>query len=282
MNKPETARMRRSRAQPPAGASYRVGQLSKLCGVSAQTIRFYVNEQLLPPPLKTARNMGWYSDTHVHLLELIQRLQRERFLPLKTIRALVQANDGLVFTGDDQERLDRLRARLESDKTPKAPPPADSLLSAQVAALTERERTALRALDRGSDSKGGEPDGAIARLWVAIRDAVGGEAGYSADLLGHISDLVDRAVKIELKILGERFRSISPEEAEKILDVVVPGLNHIFGLMHQRRVARYFGPSSRSPRPASAEAPDRRIAGPKGAQLGRSPERVKPARTAGS
>lgn len=273
--------MRKSRAKPPAGASYRVGELSKRCGVSAQTIRFYVNERLLPPPLKTARNMGWYSDTHVHLLELIQRLQRERFLPLKTIRALVQANDGLVFTGDDEERLDHLRARLESDKTPKEPPPPDRSLSAQVAALTERERTALRALDRRSpDRQGGEPDGAIVRLWMAIRDSVGSEAGYSADLLGHISELVDRAVAIELKILGERFRSMSPEEAEKILDVVVPGLNHIFSLMHQRRVARYFGPSSRSPRPAAA--PDRKAPGAKARGSAGAAERIRPARTAGS
>ncbi|MGQ0700248.1 MAG: MerR family transcriptional regulator [Panacagrimonas sp.] len=242
--------MKSRRAKPPAGTSYRVGELSKLSGVSVQTIRFYVTQGLLPAPVKTARNMGWYSDVHVRLLRLVQKLQHERFLSLKTIRTLVQANEGLEFTGDDEERLEQLRARLESSP---ARPAADTRPagSADLARLTEREQSVLRSLDRSPERKGGEVDASLLRLWVAIRDSVGAVGSVSPELLRHISDLADRAVSHELEILGERFRAMSPEEGEKILDVVIPGLNQLFALLHQRSVGRYFG--------SQAKAADRQI-----------------------
>jgi len=223
------------RAQPPPGTAYRIGELSRLSGVSVQTIRFYVNQGLLPAPVKTSRNMGWYSDSHARLLELIQKLQRERFLPLRTIRTLVLANEGLEFTGDDEERLEHLSRRLQSGRTmpvqvAAAPVPMD------LGHLTEKERTALRGLDRGPEPKGSEPDPALVRQWVAIRDAV----GVPPEFLTHISEWADKAIAHELDLLGKRFRSMTPEEAERILDVVIPGLNTLFGLMHQRRICQYF------------------------------------------
>lgn len=234
--------MKSRRAKPPPGTAYRVGELSRLSGVPVQTIRFYVIQGLLPAPVKTSRNMGWYSDSHARLLELIQKLQRERFLPLKTIRTLVLANEGLEFTGDDEERLEHLRLRLQAGSTASAAVAATPALAAR-GNLTEKERTALRALDRDPEHKGREPDAAIVREWVAIRDAI----GVPPEFMTHISDWADKAVAHELDILGERFRSMSPEEAEKILDIVIPGLNTLFGLMHQRKIGQYFGTLTKAP-----------------------------------
>ncbi len=227
------------RVKPPPGAPYRASQLSRLCGISVQTLRFYINEGLLPPPVKTSPNMGWYSDAHVHLIQLIQKLRRERFLPLKSIRTLVQANAEFSFSGDDANRLARLAARLAAGSTEaQAPPPHSPLLEE----LSEREQTALRLLDRRSNRERGEPDPALVRLWIALRDSVGGDTSFSLQLLSHIRGLVDQAVTRELELLSERIRSVSPDEAESLLDVVIPGLNQIFGLVHERRIADYFGP----------------------------------------
>ena len=60
-----------------------------------------VNEGLLPPPVKTAHNMGWYSEQHVETLKLIQRLQRERFLPLKAIKSLLHDRGMVTAVGDE-------------------------------------------------------------------------------------------------------------------------------------------------------------------------------------
>lgn len=227
--------MKSRRAQPPPGTAYRIGELSRLGGVSVETIRFYVTKGLLPAPVKTSRNMGWYSERHVRLLELIQQLQRERFLPLKTIRTLVMANEGLEFTGDDDERLEHLRMRLQSGRA--APILVDATpVLLDIGQLTKKERTVLSGLDRYPEHKGREPDPALVKQWVAIRNAV----GVSPEFLTHISEWVDEAVAHELDFLGSRFRAMTPEEAERILDVVIPGLNTLFGLMHQRRICQYF------------------------------------------
>lgn len=233
--------MKSRRAKPPPGTAYRVGELSRLSGVSVQTIRFYVIQGLLPAPVKTSRNMGWYSDSHARLLDLIQKLQRQRFLPLKTIRTLVLANEGLEFTDDDEERLEHLRTRLQSGRT--VPAAVATPVSMHLGCLTEKERTALRGLDPDPERKGREPDPALVHQWVAIRDAI----GVPPEFLTHISDWADKAVAHELEILGERFRSMTPEEAERILDVVIPGLNTLFGLMHQRKIGQYFGSQTKIP-----------------------------------
>ena len=75
--------------------------LAAASGVSAGTIRHYLREGLLPEPVKTSRNMAWYSPDFVDRIKLIKQLQEERFMPLRVIRELV---------GDD---LERARAQLE-------------------------------------------------------------------------------------------------------------------------------------------------------------------------
>ena len=64
---------------------YPINELAKKAEVSVRTIRFYIDEGLLPPPPVQGR-YAVYSDAYLERLELI-RLLKERFLPLKEIRA---------------------------------------------------------------------------------------------------------------------------------------------------------------------------------------------------
>jgi hypothetical protein len=49
---------------------------------------------------------------------------------------------------------------------------------------------------------------------------------------------VERAVEHELEIMGSRFLRLSPVEAVKIFDVIIPCLNRLFGLFHLHRLGR--------------------------------------------
>ena len=69
--------------------------LVEASGVSAGTIKHYLREGLLPDPVKTSRNMAYYPREFVDRIKLIKRLQEERFMPLKAIRAVLE---------DDPER----------------------------------------------------------------------------------------------------------------------------------------------------------------------------------
>jgi DNA-binding transcriptional MerR regulator len=79
----------------------RMAALADQSGVSAATIKHYLREGLLPAPVKTSRNMAWYSPEYVDRIKLIKRLQEERYLPLDVIKRILE------------NEPDQVEARLE-------------------------------------------------------------------------------------------------------------------------------------------------------------------------
>jgi DNA-binding transcriptional MerR regulator len=80
----------------------KMSELAERSGVSAGTIKHYLKEGLLGDGgdvVRTSRNMAYYPESFVERVELVKRLQEERFLPLRVIRELVAG---------DPERLGRL------------------------------------------------------------------------------------------------------------------------------------------------------------------------------
>lgn len=67
----------------------RIGELADTSGVPVPTIKHYLREGLLPEGVKTSRNMAYYPPELVERIRLIKRLQEERFMPLKAIRAVL-------------------------------------------------------------------------------------------------------------------------------------------------------------------------------------------------
>lgn len=63
---------------------FSLDELSKLADISPRTVRYYIVEGLLPPPLTTGRN-ATYSQEHLDRLNAIAAL-KEMFLPLREIR----------------------------------------------------------------------------------------------------------------------------------------------------------------------------------------------------
>jgi DNA-binding transcriptional MerR regulator len=99
----------------------KMSELAEASGVSAATIKHYLREGLLPEPVKTSRNMAWYSQEFVERIQLIKDLQERRFMPLKAIKGLLDLEDeGTRMSAPELERrfgvprevLDRL-AELE-------------------------------------------------------------------------------------------------------------------------------------------------------------------------
>jgi DNA-binding transcriptional MerR regulator len=63
---------------------YSISELAEEAGVSTRTIRYYVSEGLLPPPVGAGPNSR-YTDAHLRQLGIIGRL-KEQYLPLREIR----------------------------------------------------------------------------------------------------------------------------------------------------------------------------------------------------
>lgn len=63
---------------------YSLDELSRLADISPRTVRYYIVEGLLPPPLTSGRN-ATYSQEHLDRLNAIAAM-KEMYLPLREIR----------------------------------------------------------------------------------------------------------------------------------------------------------------------------------------------------
>ena len=78
--------------------SYKLEELARHAGVSARTVRYYVQRGLLPPPAFRGKDSA-YEDEHLVRLRAIRRLQ-DVFLPLDAIAA--------EFEGKSLDKIERL------------------------------------------------------------------------------------------------------------------------------------------------------------------------------
>lgn len=100
----------------------KIGEIAKRSGVRASTIRYYVQEGLLPKPEKANEKMAYYNEGCIDRLQIIQELQEKRYFPLYLIKNILRRMDeGLslpeaetvenaVFGSDDRigrELIDR-------------------------------------------------------------------------------------------------------------------------------------------------------------------------------
>lgn len=63
---------------------YLINELAKMASVTVRTIRYYTDEGLLPQPILHGK-YAYYTDDHLHRLELIRQM-KDAFLPLREIR----------------------------------------------------------------------------------------------------------------------------------------------------------------------------------------------------
>lgn len=77
-------RKQRSREGAPEPVELSLAELSERAGVTARTVRYYIAEGLLPPPV-AAGPQSSYTQGHLDRLRLIARL-KDAYLPLREIR----------------------------------------------------------------------------------------------------------------------------------------------------------------------------------------------------
>jgi DNA-binding transcriptional MerR regulator len=232
--------MARKRTPAPPDAPYRIKDVADRSGFSRETIRFYTNQGLLPPPVKTSHNMGWYTDRHLELLAMIRKLQNERFLPLKAIKSLMLgASEEFEFSEQQLDVLGELRRLLATEHRDLIVNEDPGELAKEMG-LTRREQKELRDLGFAQSGVATFSDVEVTRLWLQMKEAGLSEArGFSPKDLAYLIDLVDSAVTRELDVFQRRIDRMSASEVRKLLDVVIPSINSIFSILHERRLNTY-------------------------------------------
>jgi len=210
----------------------RMGELADASGVPAATIKHYLREGLLPEPVRTSRNMAYYSPEFVERIKLIKRLQEERFLPLRAIRELLE---------DDPERAEVL-VELEDRILERALAGERSRISA--AEVRDAYGVPKEVLDRlaeleilSPNSRGYSPSD-VKIIEAISRFRAGGydeEIGFTVyDTLRYKSAL-EALVRQEVDVVMSRLAGeVSPERVVEMLEAGAQPLQDLIAALHTK------------------------------------------------
>jgi DNA-binding transcriptional MerR regulator len=200
----------------------KMSELAELSGVSAGTIKHYLREGLLgngEEVKRTSRNMAYYPEQYVERIQLIKRLQEERFMPLRVIRELMSS---------DPERASRL-IELE-DKI------LELAISQRESARLSRTR-AREAYDVPQNVLGYDADD-LAIIEAISRFRAGGyeEAiGFTVYDTLRYREALEPLVEEEVRVLLDRIAgNVEVERAVEIIASGVEPLRDLIGAMHSK------------------------------------------------
>ncbi|MET0559016.1 MAG: MerR family transcriptional regulator [Solirubrobacterales bacterium] len=210
----------------------RMGELAEASGVPAPTIKHYLREGLLPEPLKTSRNMAYYPPEFVDRIRLIKRLQEERFMPLKAIRAVLD------------EGSDRAEAMLELEDQILDRALAGERSRISAAQVRERYGVPRDVLDRleeigvlSPNSRGYTPSD-VTIIEAISRFRAGGydeQIGFTVYDTLRYKKALEELVREEVDVVMDRLAGeVPPERVVAMLETGAQPLKDLIGALHTK------------------------------------------------
>jgi DNA-binding transcriptional MerR regulator len=210
----------------------KMSELADRSGVSSGTIKHYLREGLLPEPVRTSRNMAYYPPEFVDRIRLIKQLQEERFMPLKIIKRMIDA---------DPERM-RALIELETRVIERVAEGEEKRVSA--AELRRRYEIPREVLDRLAELEVLTPNSrgyssSDVRIVEAIcRFRAGGydeRIGFTVYDTLRYKRALQALVEEEVQVLLERLAGeMEPERAVALIDDGVEPLQDLIGALHSK------------------------------------------------
>jgi DNA-binding transcriptional MerR regulator len=214
----------------------KMSELAERSGISAGTIKHYLREGLLGPGddvVRTSRNMAYYPAEYVARLQLIKRLQEERFMPLRVIRDLLdEGPERMARVVELEDRiLERAAQASEVGRVSRARVMEAYDLPAEVLDRLE-EIGILTPTRRGYDADD------VAIIVAMSRFRAGGyeEAiGFTVyDTLRYRDALVP-LVEEEVQLLRDRLAGrVDPERAVELIRSGAEPLRDLIGALHSK------------------------------------------------
>jgi DNA-binding transcriptional MerR regulator len=228
---------------------YRMKDLCDLTGLPRQVIHFYIQQGLVPEGRKTGRNMAYYGDEHLERVRLVRKLQHERFLPLKAIKAVIEGRDEM-FSPAQRDLLVDVKRHLErSGVAPAASTQTLELGEAMRRAGVDREdvrqlvEQGLVAHDEGDD---GEPRIAVDSMWLLellgqLRKAGFTRAlGFEARELAMYEEAIAALFRKEAALLTRRLAELPPAEVAEVVERSLPIVGTLLARWHDTKARELF------------------------------------------
>lgn len=210
----------------------KMSELVEASGVPGATIKHYLREGLLPDPVKTSRNMAYYRPETIDRIQVIKRLQEERFMPLKAIRTVLTEDPGQARALLDVE--DRIIERaLAKEKT-----------RTSAAQVRQAYGVPGEALDRLAEigiltpnSKGYSPSD-VTIIEAISRFRAGGydeQVGFTVYDTLRYKRALESLVKEEVDVLMDRLQGeMPPDRAVELIEAGAEPLRDFIAALHTK------------------------------------------------
>jgi DNA-binding transcriptional MerR regulator len=214
----------------------RMSELSERSGVSAATIKHYLREGLLGDSdevVRTSRNMAYYPLSFVGRIQLIKRLQEERFMPLRVIREVLEDDpERAVALVELEDRiLERAIAARETTRVSRATVRETYELPGNVLDRLE-ELGILTPNGRGYDRDDVAIIQAISRFRAGGYEEAIGFTVYDTLRYRHaLEPLVEEEVRVLLDRLAGK---VEVDRAVEIISSGAQPLRDLVGAMHSK------------------------------------------------
>jgi DNA-binding transcriptional MerR regulator len=214
----------------------KMSELAEQSGVSAGTIKHYLREGLLGEGdeiVRTSRNMAYYPPDYVERIQLIKRLQEDRFMPLRVIkgmmgsepdraRAMIELEDRIIeraVAAREGERMSVVEAQRRYDI------PRNVLdLLAELGILTPTPR--------GYDADDVKIVEAISRFRAGGYDE---QLGFTVFDTLRYRDALEPLVAEEVRTLLDRLAGeVDVDRAVEIIAAGAEPLRDLIGAMHSK------------------------------------------------
>ncbi len=219
-----------------ADGMLKMSELAERSGVSAGTIKHYLREGLLGSEeevVRTSRNMAYYPPRFVDRIQLIKRLQEERFMPLRVIRDLIgESPERAAALIELEDRiLDRAIEARETERVSRAAVGETYSMPQNVLDRLE-ELGVLTPASRGYDADD------VAIIEAISRFRAGGfeqSIGFTVYDTIRYRDALEPLVQEEVRVLLDRLAGkVDVDRAVEIISSGAQPLRALLGAMHSK------------------------------------------------
>lgn len=222
--------------------------LCEQTGLDRQTVHFYIAKGLVPEGHKTSANMAYYGDEHLERLRLVLELKNQRFLPLDTIRAVLDGEDAR-FSPEQRALLIEVKDRVadvlyasRGSATTVAVAPLLRKLGLKRSELVELEGLGLigTITIRGSLHVP-EDDVWVLELWGSLREAGFSKAlGFGVEDLRPYVEAITALFDREVRELTPRLAKLPADRVVELFRRGLPLINSFLARYHQAKARHFF------------------------------------------
>jgi DNA-binding transcriptional MerR regulator len=214
----------------------KMSELAEASGVSAGTIKHYLREGLLGDGegvVRTSRNMAYYPPSYVERIQLIKRLQEERFMPLRLIRQTLEEDPERArqIVEAEDRIIDRLLAAEDASRVD-----VDELIRRYEVPRDALDRLAeLGVLSAAADGYDADDVAMVAALSRFRAGGYDEALGFTVYETVRYREALQPLVEDEVRtMLGRLAASVDEQRAVEIIEAGTEPLRELIGAMHSK------------------------------------------------